>query len=229
MNAAKSALLRKVSFENKYLTREGEKVDQIEFYKWIEDYVLNRQDCTIARLKLSKNLEQAKSDILKYFQALNLDKILEDRYRYCARNNLGSPAQVTKENVKIKKSGKQYNVFRYSDLIMDCEVNKKVLYDNTAAVQEIGYQPHFLVKNSEILNYSKSLSLDYMSPINAIYIYDVSKFKLTRSENSGFYKPKSKLIKEYTWKDKDEYKDLLELLRGLVVPRDPFKVFKTKA
>ena len=103
LNAAKSALLRKVSFEKGYLTREGEEVDQIEFYEWIEDYVLNRKDCTIASLKLSKNLEQAKSNILKYFQALNLDKILEDIYRYCARNNLGSPAQVTKENVKSKK------------------------------------------------------------------------------------------------------------------------------
>ena len=206
LNAAKSALLRNVSFKQEYLTREGEKVYQIEFYEWVKDYLLNRRDSAIASLELHKNLEQAKSNILEYFQALHLDKILEDEYRYYARNFPGSPAKVTKENAQSKKKrGKKYNVFRYFGLIMDCEVNKQVTYNNTAAVQEIGYFPDFCAQKDR-LGYIQDGSI-YISGVRKIK-WTHNKYSCNQAEKLGYYdgdKP-------------GEYKELLELLQGLVVP-----------
>ena len=87
---------------------------------------------------------------------------------------------------------------------MDCEVNKKVVYDNTAAVQEIGYDPDFCAQKDR---------WDYIQN-GSIYISGVRKIEWT---HNNWFKHVDELGR-CDGDESDKYKELLELLQGLVVP-----------
>ena len=160
-------------------------------------YYLNRKRSMKVTLELPKKLEKAKSDMIKYFKALNLDKILY-YYKSCLyKDDYYTPAKL--KYTKFPYVGKQYEAFEY-DILMDLEVKNTGEYqDEKPVIQEIGYLPDFFVKGGYIC------------------ISGVSKIKWTHSE-SLFYLDKKEELENFKWTQEDKYADLLELLQDLVVP-----------
>ena len=108
---------------------------------------------------------------------------------------------------------KDSNLFQY-DILMDLEVKNTGKTDyKFPIIQEIGYQPCFVVREG-----------DPLTEEGRICIWGVDKLKLTKSEDLS-YKGSRKELKSYGYENADEYKDLLALLEGLIVPfNEVFKV-----
>ena len=183
-------------------------------YQWIKDYLLKRRKI-IACKELNKNLNQAKSNMIEYFEALHLDKILKDVYGLYSEDHPFSPAEQTKEKFKEKEN--RYDTFQY-DILMNLNVTNTGKTDSECPImQEIGYQPHFFIKNGHEWQGSGFYHGRVYEPINTIYIYGVSKLKRTKSEDP-LYKNETETLESYEWKESDNYKELLKLLQGLVIP-----------
>ena len=166
----------------------------------IRAYLKSRRNL-IVRKELPQKLEKAKSNILKYFQALNLDEILRDVYRYYSQHKPFSPAKKTKETVRIVDHEPAYEIFRYN-ILMDLEVKPTSYYlRNNRLFDEIGYKPNFFIRS-----YNKRTDRGQIC-ISGVFILQ---------QTIANYETKN--IDSYGWANEDKYEDLLELLQGLVVP-----------
>ena len=162
-------------------------------------YYLDRKRSMKVTLELPKKLEKAKSDMIKYFKALDLCKILKDVYGDFREKRTRSPAKQQKNKFMLVDNGERYDTFIYDDILMDLKIENTGNYlGKKPVIQEIGYAPYFFVKGDNIC------------------ISGVDKVKWT--DGSILVGSKAEQLENYGWSLEDKYADLLELLQGLVVP-----------